>query len=122
MDAYEQLNASFGQFAQDTLTASTKALRATDETTLQLDRGLDHVPDRASATRSSRQIRAALERGGLQRHRDQRLAGGRAGRLRRTRLISPGSGAGGQRLSTSTSEGSSSRHAPGSSPSSVSPA
>ena len=32
MDAYEQVNASFGQFAQDTLTASTKALKSTDET------------------------------------------------------------------------------------------
>jgi hypothetical protein len=32
MDAYEQVNASFGQFAQDTLTASTKAIKSTDET------------------------------------------------------------------------------------------
>jgi hypothetical protein len=32
MDAYEQVNASFGQFATDTLTASTKALETTDNT------------------------------------------------------------------------------------------
>jgi hypothetical protein len=32
MDAYEQVNASFGQFANDTLAASTKALESTDET------------------------------------------------------------------------------------------
>ena len=32
MDAYEQVNASFGQFAHDTLVASTKALESTDET------------------------------------------------------------------------------------------
>jgi hypothetical protein len=30
-DVYEQLNASFGQFAMDTLTASTKALQSTDD-------------------------------------------------------------------------------------------
>ena len=32
MDAYEQVNASFGQFALSTLQASTKALESTDET------------------------------------------------------------------------------------------
>jgi hypothetical protein len=32
MDAYEQVNASFGQFALSTLQASTKALQSTDET------------------------------------------------------------------------------------------
>jgi hypothetical protein len=31
MDAYEQVNASFGQFAHDTLTASTKALESSDD-------------------------------------------------------------------------------------------
>jgi hypothetical protein len=31
-NAYEQVNASFGQFAHDTLTASTKALETTDDT------------------------------------------------------------------------------------------
>jgi DNA repair ATPase RecN len=31
-DAYEQLNASFGQFGLDLLTASTSALKSTDET------------------------------------------------------------------------------------------
>lgn len=30
-DVYEQLNASFGQFSMDTLTASTKALKSTDD-------------------------------------------------------------------------------------------
>jgi hypothetical protein len=32
MAAYEQVNASFGSFANDTLTASTKAIQSTDET------------------------------------------------------------------------------------------
>jgi hypothetical protein len=32
MDAYEQVNASFGRFAHSTLTASTKALESTDDT------------------------------------------------------------------------------------------
>src|SRR5262249_510480 len=30
-DRYEQINASFGQFSHDTLTASTKALESTDD-------------------------------------------------------------------------------------------
>jgi hypothetical protein len=38
-DAYEQVNAPFGQFAMDTLTASTAAIKATDEATYSFIEG-----------------------------------------------------------------------------------
>ncbi len=59
MDAYEQVNASFGNFAHATLAASTKALRSTDSTTY------NSIEDSITSLTGQRdalvaQIRAAL--------------------------------------------------------------
>jgi hypothetical protein len=59
MAAYEQVNASFGQFAQDTLTASTKALESTDETKYNsIEDSITSLTGQRDALVS--QIRAAL--------------------------------------------------------------
>ena len=83
MDAYEQVNASFGQFAQDTLTASTKALKSTDET------HYNSVEDSITSLTGQRDalvgtVRAALNAAAFNGTRDQRLAGRQPGRLRPT--------------------------------------
>ena len=58
-DAYEQVNAPFGSFAMDTLTASTAAIKATDESTY------DSIEESIQSLTSDRdalvaQIRSAL--------------------------------------------------------------
>jgi hypothetical protein len=58
-DAYEQVNASFGQFSLDTLTASTKALKSTDETVYgSIENSIADLTARRNTLAG--QIRAAL--------------------------------------------------------------
>ena len=118
---YKQLNAPFGAFGMDTLPASTKAIKsgtpADDSTYTALEGDIASLTTQRDALAS--QIRAALDGGRLRGRRDQRAAG--------EGLDQPGRGSarrggGAGFLSRITSEGSSSRHAPGSSPSSVRPA
>ena len=57
--AYEQLNAPFGSFGMDTLTASTRGLRSTDETAYEAtEQSIISLTDQRDALAS--QIKAAL--------------------------------------------------------------
>ena len=121
--AYKQINAPFGQFATDTLTASTAALKTTDP--LKYDSIEASIANLDVAAKCARRHdpagaeRRRVGRGDAQRRPVEGLDQPGAEPAR------PGSRArGGEsrpvaRRSRSTSEGSSSRHRPGSSPSSV---
>jgi hypothetical protein len=58
-DVYEQVNASFGQFGMDLLTASTKALNSTDNTVYEsIETSIENLTSQRDALAA--QIRAAL--------------------------------------------------------------
>ena len=59
MDAYEQVNASFGAFAHDTLAASTHAIQSTDET------HYNSVEDQIASLTSQRDALVATVRSAL---------------------------------------------------------
>ena len=119
MDAYEQVNASFGNFSKYTLQASTKALESTDDTRY------NSIEDSITSLTTQRDALAGQIRQALN---DAAFNGGSISNAQAqswtnqaNSLIEPGSGAS-QLVDARTSEGSSSRHWPGSSPSSVRPA
>ena len=120
--AYKQLNAPFGVFALSTLQASTRAIKsgASD------DSRYNSIEDQIATLTTSRDtlatsIKNALDSAIFAERARQRGPGSHLDRAGE-RAHRPGPGDGGFDLSRSTSEGSSSRHWPGSSPSSVSPA
>ena len=123
-EVYKQLTASFGSFAMYTLVASTKALAsgssADDSTYTTIEAAIarsDHATRRVDGADPHRLEQRAVRRSGVERARRQRswITSAQS-------LINAGEGPGSGVLSRFTSEGSSSRHRPGSSPSSLSPA
>ena len=123
-DAYKQINAPFGQFATDTLVASTAALKTSDALKY------DSIEASIANLTSTRNALAGADPAGAERRgvrqREARRESGEGLDQAGPEPARPGSRArGGEsrvvaRRSRSTSEGSSSRHRPGSSPSSVS--
>ena len=121
--SYKQINAPFGQFAMDTLVASTSALKSSDAL------HYDSVESAIANLTSKRDVLAGDDPAGAERRgvreREARRESGQGVDQAGAGPARPGSCArGGEPCLTarsrSTSKGSSSRHRPGSSPSSVS--
>ena len=115
---YEQVNAPFGQFAMDTLKASTAALASTD------DAKYNSIENTIASLTSQRDSLAARMRSALNAAAfdGQAISNSQAGDMvsQAKSLLRPQRSP--PRRRRSTSKGSSSRHAPGSSPSRVRPA
>ena len=119
-DIYEQVNAPFGRFAMDTLVASTKAIKSSGRDVYNsIERGsIEILTNERDALAS--QIKAALGAAAFAgQPLDEQEA--KAWINQAQKPARPGGGTV-RVLSRLTSEGSSSRQAPGSSPSTVKPA
>ena len=116
---YKQLNAPYGSFGLDTLAASTKAIKSTDELVY------DSIETKIANLTFQRDALAGTIRSALN---DSSFGGGKIdaskarGWIREAQSLIDQAHALATVRSRFTSEGLSSRHWPGSSPSSVSPA